>query len=114
MSSNKVILHFPVEFDALYTDKGYWPFAVVELPEGLYYSVYFAQICSIDCNPYFAPPGLIIVPEVTIKSMETTIQKLYEAKRFFEYLTPLEPGLLLNCQPEKWSVDWSSHWPPPM
>ena len=112
--SKSPILRFPIPFDEEFTEKGYWPFAVVELPEGLYYSVYFAQICSIDCNPYFAPPGLIIVPEVTIKSMETTIQKLYEGKQFFEYLTPLEPGLLLNCQPEKWSVDWSSHWPPPM
>jgi len=71
--SKSPILRFPIPFDEEFTEKGYWPFAVVELPDGLYYSVYFAQICSIDCNPYFAPPGLIIVPEVTIKSMETTI-----------------------------------------
>ncbi len=48
MSSNNVILHFPVEFDALYTDKGYWPYAVVELPTGDHVPVYFAQIFSSD------------------------------------------------------------------
>jgi hypothetical protein len=34
MISNKAILHFPVEIDSLYTDKGYWPYAIVELPNG--------------------------------------------------------------------------------
>jgi len=42
MSSNKAILHFPVEFDRLYTDKGYWQYALVELPGGDRFSVYFA------------------------------------------------------------------------
>jgi len=63
MSSNKAILRFPVEFDTLYTDKGYWPYALVELPGGDRFSVYFAQICSFDLptmhDPRFGPPGLI-------------------------------------------------------
>ena len=61
MSSNKAILRFPFEFDTLYTDKGYWPYALVELPGGDRYSVYFAQICGFDLpvmhDPRFAPPG---------------------------------------------------------
>jgi hypothetical protein len=93
MSSNKAILHFPVEFDALYTDKGYWPYAIVELPNGEHFSVYFAQICSFDLptmhDPCFAPPGLIVVPEVTIPNMEKAVQELYESGRFFPFFKPI-------------------------
>jgi len=49
MSSNQVILHFPVEFDALYTDKGYWPYAIVELPDGSH---------NPRALPHHAPLGL--------------------------------------------------------
>jgi hypothetical protein len=64
MSSNKAILRFPFEFDTLYTDKGYWQYALVELPGGDRFSVYFPQICSFDLptmhDPCCAPPGLIV------------------------------------------------------
>jgi len=42
MSSNKANLHFPVECESLYTDKGYWQYALVELQGGDRFSVYFA------------------------------------------------------------------------
>jgi hypothetical protein len=61
MISNKAILDFPVEFDSLYTDKGYWPYAIVELPNGEHFSVYFVispryavltyQPCTIHALP---------------------------------------------------------------
>jgi hypothetical protein len=63
ISSNKANLHLPVEFDTLYTDKGYWPCALVGFPGGDRFSVYFAQICGFDLptmhDPRFGPPGLI-------------------------------------------------------
>jgi hypothetical protein len=50
MSSNKVILHFPVEFNALYMDKGYWPYAVVELPNGDHFPVYLPMMYKRWCT----------------------------------------------------------------
>ena len=69
MISNKAILHFPVEFDSLYTDKGYWPYAIVELPNGEHFSVYFAQICSFDLPTitFFGPTALAKSSSVTNK-----------------------------------------------
>ena len=106
MSSNKAILHFPVEFDALYTDKGYWPYAIVELPNGEHFSVYFAQICSFDLptmhDPCFAPPGLIVVPEVTIPNMEKAVQELYESGRFFPFFKPIAIAALKTIELRNW------------
>ena len=33
MSVLKATLRFPIEFNPLFTDKGYWAYAVVELPK---------------------------------------------------------------------------------
>ena len=106
MISNKAILHFPVEFDSLYTDKGYWPYAIVELPNGEHFFVYFAQICSFDLptmhDPCFAPPGLIVVPEVTIPNMEKAVQELYESGRFFPFFKPIANAFLKSIELKNW------------
>lgn len=106
MISNKAILHFPVEFDSLYTDKGFWPYAIVELPNGERFSVYFAQICSFDLptmhDPCFAPPGLIVLPEVTIPNMEKAVQELYESGRFFPFFKPIANADLRSIELMNW------------
>jgi hypothetical protein len=106
MSVSKATLRFPIEFNPLFTDKGYWAYAVVVLPNGDCYSVYFAQICSFDLptmhDPCFAPPGLIIVPEVTIPNMERAVDELFESGKFFPFLKPLDPKRVSDCQPKDW------------
>ena len=106
MSVLKATLRFPIEFNPLFTDKGYWAYAVVELPNGDCYSVYFAQICSFDLpamhDPCFAPPGLIVVPEVTIPNMERAVDELFESKKFFPFLKPLGLKRISDCQPKDW------------
>ena len=102
----KARLRFPVEFDPIFSDKGYWPYSIVELPDGNCYSVYFAQICSFDLpsmhDPYFAPPGLIVVPEVTIANMENAVEELYESGKFFPFLNPLDPNKLRSGALDDW------------
>ena len=104
--SQKLRLLFPIEFDPVYTDKGYWAYAIVELPDGNCYSVYFAQICSFDLptmhDPCFAPPGLIVVPEVTVANMEMAAQELFESGRFFPFLRPVDRSQLAPCPLSDW------------
>ena len=99
-------LLFPVEFDSVYTDKGYWAYAIVQLPNGSCFSVYFAQICSFDLptmhEPCFAPPGLIIVPEVTIANMERAVQDLYDSGKFFPYMRPIDMSKIIDCSTSEW------------
>ena len=106
MNAPKATLRFPIEFNPLFTDKGYWAYAVVELPNGDFHSVYFAQICSFDLptmhDPCFAPPGLIVVPEVTVPNMERAVDELFESGKFFPILKPLNPKSISECLPKDW------------
>jgi hypothetical protein len=106
MNIPKANPRFPVDFNPLFTDKGYWVYAVVELPKGDRYSVYFAQIYSFDLptmhDPCFAPPGLIVVPEVTIPNMERAVDDLFGSGKFFPCLTPLDPKRVSDCQTKDW------------
>jgi hypothetical protein len=62
--------------------------------------------CSFDLptmhEPCFAPPGLIIVPEVTIPNMERAVRELYESGRFFPFLKPIAIADLQSIEVRNW------------
>jgi hypothetical protein len=79
---------FPAGFDeraAVEAPLKGWLSAQVELEDGCRYAVYFSDPIRLqqDVNdaiqngrPCFAEPGLIIVPEVTVQSIEAAVQFL--------------------------------------
>lgn len=71
---------------------------VVDCGDGTTYSVYFIDPirleqdleAEVECgSPFLAPPGLIVVPEVTRTAMETAIAQLWK-QGYFEALQPLQ------------------------
>jgi len=71
-----------------------WLSAYVESEEGCRYPVYFSDPTRLQQDleeerqlgkPYFAMPGLIILPEVTIEAIEEAVPLLWE-QGFFTYL----------------------------
>jgi hypothetical protein len=53
-------------------------------------------------DPCFAPPGLIVVPEVTIPNMEKAVQELYESGRFFPFFKPIAIADLKTIELRNW------------
>jgi hypothetical protein len=88
-----------------------WLNTFVELDEGYRYSVHFTdpvrlqQDLDEDVNlgkPYFAEPGLIILPEVTVEAIESAVQRLWE-QGFFAHLKANLGGVSameMGAQPE--------------
>lgn len=77
-------------------DRGYRSHVSVELSNGEQYSVVFYDVERLQQDlevetkagiPYIAEPGLIVLPEVTRKNMETAVSRLIE-EGFFEALRP--------------------------
>jgi hypothetical protein len=71
-----------------------WLNAQIELEDGCRYAVYFSDPIRLQqdvdeavksAKPCFAEPGLIIVPEVTIKAIQDAVQFLWK-QGFFAYL----------------------------
>ena len=71
-----------------------WLSAHVESEDGYRYPVYFSDPIRLQQDleeevqlgkPYFAMPGLIIFPEVTIEAIEKAVQVLWK-QGFFTYL----------------------------
>jgi hypothetical protein len=71
-----------------------WLNAQIELEDGCRYAVYFSDPIRLQQDvdeavesekPCFAEPGLIIVPEVTIKAIQDAVQFLWK-QGFFAYL----------------------------
>ena len=71
---------------------------IVDCGDGRSYSVYFIDPIrleqdleeEVECgSPFLAPPGLIVVPEVTRTAMETAIGQLWK-QGYFEALQPLQ------------------------
>lgn len=94
-SGPRVVL--PDEFDeqALFEMplKG-WLSAHVESADGCRYPVYFSDPIRLQQDleeemqlgkPYFAMPGLIILPEVTMEAIDQAVQLLWK-QGFFTYL----------------------------
>ena len=88
---------FPEGFDeraAFETPLKGWLNAQIELEDGGRYAVYFSDPIRLQQDldeavrserPCFAEPGLIIVPEVTVKAIRDAVQFLWK-QGFFAYL----------------------------
>lgn len=95
LSGPRVI--FPEGFDeraAFETPLKGWLYAQVELEDGCRYAVYFSNPLRLQQDldeaiksgkPCFAEPGLIILPEVTVKTIQDAVQCLWK-QGFFAYL----------------------------
>ena len=81
---------FPAGFDeraAVETPLKGWLSAQVELDNGCRYAVYFSDPVRLQQDmdeavhngrPCFAEPGLIIVPEVTVQTIQAAVQFLWQ------------------------------------
>ena len=90
---------FPAGFDeraAVEAPLKGWLGAQVELEDGCRYAVYFSDPMRLQQDvddavqngrPCFTAPGLIIVPEVTVQSIQDAVQFLWK-QGFFASLTP--------------------------
>lgn len=75
-----------------------WLRVQVEMKDGILYSVYFTDPVRLQQDlqeavktgrPYFAEPGLTVLPEVTLEAVQDTVQSLCE-QGFFAHLQPLQ------------------------
>jgi hypothetical protein len=100
IAARKPQLKFEGEFDEREEmearDRGYRSHVSVELSNGEQYPVVFYDVERLQQDlevetkagiPYIAEPGLIVLPEVTRKNMETAVCRLVE-EGFFEALRP--------------------------
>jgi hypothetical protein len=83
-----------------------WLSAMVELDDGCRYAVYFSDPIRLQQDldeavqhgkPCFAEPGLIIVPEVTVQTIQDTVQFLWK-QGFFATLKANQ-GAVLDATP---------------
>lgn len=100
-TATEPIVHYPDWFDERVewemTDKGHLQGIVVESEPGLRFSVSFIDpvrlrqdleaLASIG-KPYFADPGLIVIPEVTTAAIAAAVKGLAD-DGFFQHLKPL-------------------------
>ncbi|MBW4508089.1 MAG: hypothetical protein KME64_16480 [Scytonematopsis contorta HA4267-MV1] len=77
--------------------KGYRNDGIVHCADGKTYSVYFIDPIRLQQDledeveygsPFLAPPGLIVIPELTQSAMENAITKLWK-QGYFDSLKPL-------------------------
>lgn len=96
---------FPAGFDeraAVETPLKGWLSAQVELDNGCRYAVYFSDPVRLQQDmdeaihngrPCFAEPGLIIVPEVTVQTIQDAVQFLWKQGFFASLKTDQGEGL---------------------
>ena len=96
---------FPAGFDeraAVETPLKGWLSAQVELDDGCRYAVYFSDPMRLQQDvdeavhngrPCFAEPGLIIVPEVTVQTIQDAVQFLWKQGFFASLKTDQGEGL---------------------
>jgi hypothetical protein len=79
------------------TPKGHLSGLIVRLDDGSRYELNFinpvrlGQELTMDARagtPYFAEPGLVVIPEVTLPAVRSTVERL-AAVGFFRLLKPL-------------------------
>lgn len=99
MEKNKAKVVFPDGFHdraAFEMPAKGWLSAQVEMKDGRLFSVHFSDPCRLRQDleesvragrPYFAEPGLIVLPEVTTDTVKTAVQTLCE-RGFFDQLRP--------------------------
>lgn len=97
----KVILPegFNEQQEAEMLSRGYLSHVLVEV-EGHTYPIYFVDPVRLQQDlveyvrlgsPYFAEPGLIVLPVMTIEAINGAVQGLW-SEGFFSYLKPIESG----------------------
>ena len=101
------VLRFPhwyderTEFET--PQKGYFDHAVVEASDGTRYAVHFTDPVRLQQDleeyarlntPYFAAPGLIVLPEVTTHAMRDAVRGLWRSG-YFESLRPMTKSELV-------------------
>jgi len=97
-------LVFEGGFDARDPDetasRGYRSHVMAEMTDGTKFRITFYDPVRLQQTldddvaagaPYFAEPGLIIVPEVTLEIMEQAARGLIKTD-FFDHLRPVEPS----------------------
>lgn len=96
-SHNYARIIFPSGFDdraAFEMPMKGWVSAHVEVEDGVRYAVSFFDPVRLQQElegdakrgqPYFAEPGLIVLPEVTVAAIESAVQSLWQ-QRFFALL----------------------------
>lgn len=76
--------------------RGYLSSVLVEAEDGCRYPVYFVDPTRLQQDltesvklgePFFAEPGLIVLPEVTVAAIEDAVKILWE-QGFFAHLKP--------------------------
>ena len=77
---------------------------IVTLSNGQKYAVYFTDPIRLQQDleeevelgdAFFAPPGLIVIPELTRTAMENAVWKLWQ-QGYFDKLQPLPPDNLMR------------------
>ena len=106
-SSPRII--FPEGFDeraAFETPLKGWLNAQIELEDGYRYAVYFSDPIRLQHDvdeavksekPCFAEPGLIIVPEVTVKAIQDAVQFLWQQGFFASLKAEQGDGVGVNA-----------------
>jgi tetratricopeptide (TPR) repeat protein len=92
----------PEGFDARWedemADKGFLNGVIVRSDDGLRYRVYFIDPIRLQQDlaaetetgcPYFTEPGLIVLPEITLRAVETAVERLWR-EGFFDSLRPVD------------------------
>ena len=100
---NFVSLSFDCEMDDRteweIRQKGYFEHSLVNLPDGRTMRVFFwepvrlLQDLEMDLSAgrtCLAEPGMIVLPELTIKNMKAAVEELYE-RGYFNSFAPVEP-----------------------
>ena len=100
-TASRVIIEWPDWLDeraeAEMTPKGHLSGLIVRLDDGSRYELNFidpvrlAQELEMDTQtgtPYFAEPGLVVIPEVTLAAVRSAVERL-AAEGFFRLLKPL-------------------------
>jgi hypothetical protein len=101
-TNNEVTISFPEDFDAReefeMTFRGYLADVMVRLPDGGIYKLTFIDVTRLGQTleddtalgrPYYAEPGLVVLPEVTRGAIQRAIDGLRH-DAYFQHLKPVK------------------------
>ncbi len=117
MSRIRPKLRFAQEFSELDAfearGRGFLSHVMVELEKGFLYPVCFYDVVRLRQDleesskhgrPFIADPGMIVVQEISLETMEHAIERLWD-EGFFEHLTPVTPEDVASGSPYQWPPD---------
>jgi hypothetical protein len=91
-------------------DRGYLSHVLVELPVNRYFPIFFYDIvrlqqdleeCSKHGCTFIGDPGMIVLREITLATMQASVQLLYE-NGFFDHFIPLSQEQLRRTKEFEW------------